>query len=667
MAPASERGNQSTLACKCLNILLDQVKPPPGKRYPSLKESGFSWVYVGENGIRVKFPGATSRERITRSPSSKPGVAFEETQSVKCLLCRALIYKVRINQNSEAPNSKYVVEDTALQSVDGWVQLVLKNCLQQAEAINQAMDSPAYSHSLLLCLPGLDIPSQSTSRMATIPVTDRVLPDLPHFVQPPPFSPSHPAFLTLAKVATQASNKLRVKAETEARSFIQQQLESLGQEEARIYSELDTAWQLFKLGYKEELEGDLGVKPTRSISNSSKDLPLQARPMSRSSSVHQPPKKSLLSSSLSLNAMHYVPAPSTTPAIDEEPPISNGDVFGNTAALRDEAVSFRVLESQLHDARTRAADAQQRKLPAIEKVGRVHVPQSTPVSAFRRIVSNPEPGSSGSHASKSKRKVTFDAEPAVRTIVRNRVKAKSPARRESEVQLFELDGMESLDDRPTSTLRPQLRTPKPVVQRRKSSSPPPLVSSVTPFAQSYRNSVFAALRPKSLPAFEAPIRGSSPILEGEILEHEDEDSVGEDSEDDVDYSAPDPEPEVKIDLGPSSLPIPTNPMWESLEHPQNPSKRLGSIQETDEHNGLPEYALASTAPTARTFQERADELLYLASKPDARLRSQKSVRRKLYDELDRQRRVDPGPEFVGDEGSDTDTEPVPNILRASVV
>ena len=53
MAQASERRLQSTLACKCLNIQLDQVKPPAGKQSPSLKENGFSWVYVGETGIRV--------------------------------------------------------------------------------------------------------------------------------------------------------------------------------------------------------------------------------------------------------------------------------------------------------------------------------------------------------------------------------------------------------------------------------------------------------------------------------------------------------------------------------------------------------------------------------------------------------------------------------------
>jgi hypothetical protein len=144
MAQTSENGQQSTLGCKCLNILLTQGKPPGDQRPPKLKESGLTWLYVGEDGIRVvrsslarkeflsfdiqKFPGATSRERITR-PSSKPGVHFEETQSVKCLFCGTLVYRVRIDQNSEASNSKYVVEDAALMSIDGWVQIFSKNCL----------------------------------------------------------------------------------------------------------------------------------------------------------------------------------------------------------------------------------------------------------------------------------------------------------------------------------------------------------------------------------------------------------------------------------------------------------------------------------------------------------------------------------------------------------
>jgi len=156
-------------------------------------------------------------------------------------------------------------------------------------------------------------------------------------------------------------------------------------------------------------------------------------------------------------------------------------------------------------------------------------------------------------------------------------------------------------------------------------------------------------------------------MEGDALEQDDEETVGDQSEDEVEYIPPPDDPDLKIDLGPSSLPLPTNPMWESLEKPRRPSRRLGSIQETDENTHLPEYVLASTAPTARTFHERTDELLYLASKPDAKSRSQKSVRRKIYDDIDRQRRVDPGSGLVGDEGSDTDTEPVSNILRASVI
>jgi hypothetical protein len=224
--------------------------------------------------------------------------------------------------------------------------------------------------------------------------------------------------------------------------------------------------------------------------------------------------------------------------------------------------------------------------------------------------------------------------------------------------MFEIEGLESPEERHAGPLH-QTPEPKPTIQLRKPSSPPP--SSVTPFAQSYKNSVFAALRPKSLPTFEIPIRTSSPALLEDSLELDDDMILSDEEGDEGDYlPLDDTHNEISIDLGPSSLPIPTNPLWETLEKPRKPSRRLNSIQETDENGHLAEYALASTAPTARTFHERTEELLHTASKPETKLRSQKSVRQRIYNQLDRQRHVDPGAEYDGDEVSDTDTESIAN-------
>lgn len=93
------------------------------------------------------------------------------------------------------------------------------------------------------------------------------------------------------------------------------------------------------------------------------------------------------------------------------------------------------------------------------------------------------------------------------------------------------------------------------------------------------------------------------------------------------------------------------------------NRDLGTISEREEYQQFAEQAIASTAPTARTFQERTNELLRKASRSDAKLQSQKSVRRKIYDELDRQRQVDPGPEYTGEDGSDTDTESLSQGIR----
>jgi hypothetical protein len=291
------------------------------------------------------------------------------------------------------------------------------------------MDSTTYSYTLSLRLPESDSTLLTTSRISDVPLPDRIMPKLPPFVKPPPFTPSHPAYLALAKVATRTSNGLRAKAESEMVDFLKQRLHSLDQEETRIRAELNTAWQLFKDGYKEDLEGDIGTQVSPSYASTSRTPPRQARLVSKSSSNHRLVEQSLLSSSLSTNAMHYEPPQRADLTINEDS-ILDSDAFGNDAALKDEAVSFQVLESQLHDARAKVAHARPRKLATIEEVGRGHAPQSAPVSAFRRVVSNPEPGSPASQEKRSKRKVTFNAEPAIRTI--EPVKVKPRPRREVE-------------------------------------------------------------------------------------------------------------------------------------------------------------------------------------------------------------------------------------------
>ena len=249
-------------------------------------------------------------------------------------------------------------------------------------------------------------------------------------------------------------------------------------------------------------------------------------------------------------------------------------------------------------------------------------------------------------------------------MIKNRLNANQSA---LEV-IFDLDDLSLVEEEKPQTsqqIHPHPPNLSPVNDRRKSTSPhrPP-----PPFASSFSNSIFSSLRPKSLPSFDnGPLRvltQVSTIPEGSeapdaTFDSNVVDDTAELVSDDEEESPPPQDmldSQKNNDLGPLSLPIPTNPAWEGFSKLRRPSHRLGTIQEKDEFITFPEYALASTAPSARTFQERAVEILRLASRPESKPRSQKSIRRKIYDEVDRQRHVDPGPEPSGDDGSETDTD-----------
>jgi len=148
---------------------------------------------------------------------------------------------------------------------------------------------------------------------------------------------------------------------------------------------------------------------------------LRAPPMLRSSSQYHSPSKSLLSASLSGNSMHYKP-PSEPNLSLIDYPISNDDFSGNDAALKDQAVSFRVFELELQNAREKAAHSKQKWRQTSPEQTRVTIPQSAPTSAFRRNIGE-------SDSPKGKRKVTFNSELAVRTIERSTRKSKPSTRR----------------------------------------------------------------------------------------------------------------------------------------------------------------------------------------------------------------------------------------------
>jgi len=378
------------------------------------------------------------------------------------------------------------------------------------------------------------------------------------------------------------------------------------------------------------------------------------------SSSCQSPKVSLLSSSLARHRMEY--KPSETLSVDDT--LIEDEAFGNDAALKDQATSYRVFEMELHAAKAKAANVVDAQKVRLQKdLGRIvgQIPQSAPTSVFRRNVSNPEAAGS---SNKGKRKVTFNSELAVRTIEPSDGKSRrsSGKRKESataEEEIFQLDGIDQVEGGPIT--RPTRSTIKTTSRRRNSPSPP---KSLPPFASSYKDSIFTALAPNLPPVIETAPQKSTlrpkssddivPVPHSNALTLE----IESDYEDDDNFMPLEDEDyfEARIDLGPSSLPIPTNPHWEALSKPRQSALKLGSMGREEEALTIPEFALASTAPTSRTFQERAEEVLRMASRPDLRPRSQKSIRRKIYEEVDRQRHVDPGPDLIIEEGSDTDSE-----------
>lgn len=198
----------------------------------------------------------------------------------------------------------------------------------------------------------------------------------------------------------------------------------LNAREALLYSELDSAWQMFKSGYEEDLDSGSNARRSRihGVSDMGTSKPLL---MTRTSSTYDPSKKpkSLLSTSLSEHSMHYAPP---IPLITKNDLLVD-DALGKDAVCKDQAVSFRVFEMEMHDARAKAADAKHKRR-SIQQMNAAELPQSAPISAFRRHVSNPEPGGP-SNDPKGKRKVTFNSELAVRTIETNVKKSETAGRR----------------------------------------------------------------------------------------------------------------------------------------------------------------------------------------------------------------------------------------------
>ena len=216
------------------------------------------------------------------------------------------------------------------------------------DAIQDHLSSLQFSHTFSIALPSSDTPKPpSTERTAAaqplqppsyhdstnhFPLHTPLLPSLPPLFHPPPFTPSHPAFLSLATFATEKSSNLRQQAEEETRAFAKAKLDALEQEETQLRKELEGIWRAYREGWKEVLdrvnEERRRLLPSKSdpstpSSGSKSGAPMSIRdfsPMVRShpqverlSREVMSPSASLLSTSRIQTGTH-LPTPTRSPA-----------------------------------------------------------------------------------------------------------------------------------------------------------------------------------------------------------------------------------------------------------------------------------------------------------------------------------------------------------------
>ena len=75
-----------------------------------------------------------------------------------------------------------------------------------------------------------------------IPPSHVFMPDLPPFLPPPPFTPSHPIFLHLASIATAASDALRKTARANIEDFTRRELAKVEDQECQLKAQVEHLW-----------------------------------------------------------------------------------------------------------------------------------------------------------------------------------------------------------------------------------------------------------------------------------------------------------------------------------------------------------------------------------------------------------------------------------------
>ena len=293
--------------------------------------------------------------------------------ALSCLACKTPAYRVaqEISRGYEAregpvvPTEDWVEQETLL-SKSGWIEVFVGpgGCLVctlffgsnqvvyifQAgkHAIEEHLRSLQLSRTFSIGVSSSDTPkppsieatptsqpwlhSSTDDSTKSVLLNTQLLPALPSLFPPPPFTPSHPVFLSLSAFATAKSTDMRQQAEEETRSFAKAKLDALEKEEARLRKEVEEIWRAYREGWKEML-GRVNEERRRSLPSKSEPsiptsgarsgVPMSIRDFSPIVQSHtqvdnlprisMSPSTSLLSASLVQTGSH-LPTPTRSPA-----------------------------------------------------------------------------------------------------------------------------------------------------------------------------------------------------------------------------------------------------------------------------------------------------------------------------------------------------------------
>lgn len=301
------------------------------------------------------------------------------------------------------------------------------------------------------------------------------MPDLPPFLPPPPFTPSHPIFLHLASIATAASDALRKTARANIEDFTRRELAKVEDQECQLKEQVEHLWRNIR-GCLNKAQRERDASQNAALKSKRRSI----SPGSRSSTPNMPdshivrsfipepqylarhitsasaPQHSALSSSLATTSFHHpsnrssningqststanshaVDVPSEL-AIQAEssssPPegltIASRSLRRNMDAENDTIVTFKwsVIEEEERKAREKRKKAEEAK-PVASEGAEEKVEANKGSGVSKAPVAEASTPSSETHASSlknggkkspGKRKVTFNVEPNVVTIKAN--------------------------------------------------------------------------------------------------------------------------------------------------------------------------------------------------------------------------------------------------------